>query len=210
MPIRFQDRDSRIRSRTGRGRGRGGIADDETCRDQELALQSGIVSAVDLGVERIEGSAGEVSAGEADGGERGKRVLSECNVVEAYHGEILWYAEALSVGSAQNANGGHVVGADDGGGASGELAQLLKACDASFEGVIAFDDPLFLKLKTGGLHSGAKVVFPGDSGVKAVRAREESDGVVTQRSEVTNGLIHSGGVVEENGAGFGIVEFELR
>ncbi len=40
-------------------------------------------------------------------------------------------------------------------------------------------------------------------------AGEESDGMVAERCEVANCLIHSGGVVEENGAGFGIVEFEL-
>src|ERR1700678_2699454 len=84
--------------RHGRGRGCGGVADDEARGDEKLALQLAAVGAIDLGVEGVEGSAGQVGAREADCCERRKRVLSECNVVQTDHGKILRNAEALSVG----------------------------------------------------------------------------------------------------------------
>src|ERR1700722_6454477 len=196
-------------SRFRRGRDRGGVADDETGRDEKLALQLAAVSAIDLGVEGVEGSAGKVGAREADGGGGGKRVLCECDIVQADHRKILRHAEALSVGCAQNADSGHVVRADDGGGTSGELAQLFKTGDAALKGVVTFDDPFFLKLQVGGLHGGTEVVLPGDGGVKAVWAGKKGNGAVAEQCEVTNGLIHPGGVIEENGAGFGIVELEF-
>ena len=143
-------------SDSSRGRGRRGrrTADDEIRRDQEFALQSGTVDAFNLSVESIEGGAGEIDSREADGGERRQRVLREGDVVEADDREILRYMEAFHIGGAENADGGHVIGADDGGGTTGELAQLLKAGDASLEGVVAFDDPLLLKRQTERSHSG--------------------------------------------------------
>jgi hypothetical protein len=74
-----------------------------------------------------EGGAGEIGAREADGGERGQRELGESDVVEADDREIVGHAQAFHVGGAQNADGGHVVGADDGGGARGELAATARS-----------------------------------------------------------------------------------
>ncbi len=91
-------------------------------------------------------------------------------------------------------------------GRAARLAQLLEARDAALEGVVALDDPLFLDRQTGRLHGGAEVVFARNGGVKAMRAGEEGDGVVAEIDEMTNGLMNAGGVVEENGAGLGIVE----
>ena len=99
-------------------------------------------------MESIEGGAREIGAGEPDRGERGQRELGKIDVIETDDREILRHAKTLHVGGAQNADGGHVIGADDGGGTSGELAQLLEARDAALEGVVAFDDPLFLQLQT--------------------------------------------------------------
>jgi len=42
-----------------------------------------------------------------------------------------------------------------------------------------------------------------------MRAGQESDGLVTKIDEMTNGLMNAGGVIEENRAGFGIVDFKL-
>ena len=124
--------------------GGGGSADDEAGGDEEFALEVGAVGVFGLLAESFKGGVGEIGAGEADGGQRGQRELGEVNVVEADDGEVLGHAQAFHVGGAEDADGGHVVGADDGRGARGEGLQLAVAGDAAFERVVALDDPLFL------------------------------------------------------------------
>ena len=94
--------------------------------------------------ERVEGGPRQVSAGQTDSGERGQGEFCEIDVVEADDGQILRHAQTLHVGGAQNADGGHVVRADDGRGPRTESLQLTESDDATLERVIAFDDPLLL------------------------------------------------------------------
>ncbi len=106
-------------------------------------LQTRAAGVFELVPESAEGGAGKIGAREADGGEGRQRVLGESDIVEADNRHIMGYAEALHVGGAQNADGGHVIGADDSGGTSGELAQLFEASDTALEGVgRILDDPL--------------------------------------------------------------------
>ena len=63
--------------------------------------------------------------------------------------------------------------------------------------------------EAGGLHGGAEVVFAGDGGVELVRAGEEGDLAVAELDEVIDGGVNAGGVVEQDGAGLGVVELEL-
>ena len=60
--------------------------------------------------ESFKGCARQVGAREADGRKGRQRELGEVDVVEADDGEVLRYAQALNVGGAQHADGGHVVG----------------------------------------------------------------------------------------------------
>ena len=151
----------------------GGSADDEAGGDEEFALEVGAAGVFCLLAESFKGGVREVGAGEADGGQRGQGEFGEVNVVEADDGEVMGDAEAFHVCGAQDADGGHVVGADDGRGARGEGLQLAVAGDASFEGVVALDDPLFLEGEAGGLDGGAEVVFAGDGGMEFVGAGKE-------------------------------------
>ena len=61
----------------------------------------------------IEGSAGKVGSGKPDGGQRGQREFGEVDIVEADDREVLRDTQALEVSRAEDADGGHVVGADD-------------------------------------------------------------------------------------------------
>ena len=135
----------------------------------------------------IEGRAGKIRPREADAGERGQREFGEIDVVEADNGEILGHAEACQIGRAENADGGHVVGTDEGGGTRGELVQLLEARNASLQRVIALDDPFLLQRQAGGLHGGAEVVLARDGRVQAVRAGQKGNGTVAELGKVANG-----------------------
>ena len=126
------------------GGGGGGSADNEAGGDEKLALRFGAVGVFGLLAEGFKGGAREIGAGEADGGQGRQRELGEVDVVEADDGEVLGHAQAFHVSGAQDADGGHVVGADDGRGARGERLQLAEAGDAALERVVALDDPLFL------------------------------------------------------------------
>ena len=159
--------------------------------------------------ESFESRACQVNAGEPDGGERRKREFGEINVVEADDGQILGHAQVLHVGGAQNADGGHVIGTDDCGGPRASRLEFAEPRYAALEGVVAFDDPFFLDGQFAFLHCGPKVVLAGDGGVQLVRAGKEADLAMAEGGEVIDGGANAGGVVEEDGAGLGIVELEL-
>ena len=159
--------------------------------------------------QRLEGGAGKVCARQTDRRERRQGVLGEVHVVEADHREILRHALAGHVRRAQNADGGHVVGANDGARTVAELAQLLIAGDAAFERVVALNDPLLANGQAGGCNGGAEIVLARDGGVEAVRAGEESDGAMAEADEMANGCVNAGCVVENDRAGLGVFEFEL-
>ena len=94
-------------------------------------------------------------------------------------------------------------------GREGELAQLFKAGHAALESVIALDDPFLLQWQPSSLHGGTEVVLPRDGRVQAVGPGQEGDGAMAEGGEMTNGSMNAGGVVEQDGAGLGIVQFEL-
>ena len=112
----------------------------------------------------------QIGAREANGGQRRQRELGEVDVVQPDDREVLGHAQPFVVGGAQNANGGHVVRANDRGRARGERLQLPKSGHAALRRVVALDDPLLLNCQPGGLHRRAKVVLAGDGRVQLVRA----------------------------------------
>src|SRR6202012_960583 len=120
--------------------------------------------------------ASQIGAREADGSERGERVLVKVDVIEADDGEILRYVQTVHIRRAEDADGGHVIGADNGRGPRAELLQLREAGDAALEGVIAFDDPFLLHGQAGTLHGAAKLILASDGGVQMMGSGEKRDG----------------------------------
>ena len=54
-----------------------------------------------------------------------------------------------------------------------------------------------------------KSFFAGDGGVQLVRSGEEADLAVAKCGEVFDGGANTGAVVEDDGAGFRLAQFEL-
>ena len=125
----------------------GGAVDPRTTRlvdTRNSRCKLGFPGLFAMLAEGFEAALRQVNAGEPDGGERRKRELGEIDVVEADDGQILGHAQALHVGGAQNADGGHVIRADDCCGPCCRALQFPEAGYAALEGVVALDDPFLL------------------------------------------------------------------
>src|SRR5579863_3300718 len=149
----------------------------------------------------IEGGAGQVGTREPDGGERGQRELRKIDVVEADDREVLGYVEVLHIGGAQDADGRHVVGANDCCRPGGERLEFVESSDAALERVIALNDPLFLDGDLVLLHRILKIVLASDSGMQLVGSGEKADLAMTESSEMIDGGADAGAVFEDDGAG---------
>ena len=121
----------------------------------------------------------------------------------------MWNAEALEVRCAKDTDGGHVVGADDGGWLSGECPEFAEADDAALQRVIALDNPLSIDGESLRAHRVLEVGLASDGRVQFVRTGEEADFAVPYGDEMVNRCADTGAVVEEDGAGCGLGEFEF-
>src|SRR5579864_8550831 len=104
----------------------------------------------------------QVRARKSDRGERREREFSKVDIVEANDGKVLRHAKVLHVDRAQDADGRHVIRTDDRGRPRAERLQLSESDYTALEGVIAFDDPLFLDGEFAFLHRCLKIVQAGD------------------------------------------------
>jgi len=104
----------------GEGWGGGGAANDEAGGDEKFALEAGFARVFGVEAEGFKSGSGEVGAGESDRGKRRKGELCEVDVIETDDGEVVRNPEALEIGGAEDADGGHVIGADDSGWLAGE------------------------------------------------------------------------------------------
>src|SRR5579859_4442020 len=97
--------------------------------------------------ERVKCRASEIVARETDGGERGKRELRKIDVIEANDRKVMRHTKSFKIGGTQDADRGHVVGADDGSRPLCERLELAEAGNTPFERVVALNDPFFLNWK---------------------------------------------------------------
>src|ERR1035438_4870141 len=96
-------------------------------RNQKLALNLRADGEFRLLAESFKGCARQVGTREADGGKRRQRELGEVDIVQADDRKVLRYAQALHAGGAQYADGGHVVGTENGRGPGGQRLHLAVA-----------------------------------------------------------------------------------
>ena len=125
------------------------MPNDETGRDKEFVRQFLICRLFGLSAKRLEGGVCELGAGKSNGCEGRQGELGEIDVFETNDGEIVGHAQALRIGSVEDADGGHIVRADDGSWAGGKALQPLKSGDAAPKPEVALDDPFFLDGQAG-------------------------------------------------------------
>ena len=132
----------------------------------------------------FKGSSRQVGARKPDRSERGQCELGKVDIVKPNHREIVRDPQSSHVGGAQHADGGHVVGANDGGGPLFRSFATFEARHAAAQGVIALDDPGLLDGQPCCLHGGAEVVLARDGRVDGVRPGEKADLAVAEPREV--------------------------
>ena len=105
------------RKRVTAAAGRAGrFSYDQVGLDLVFAFGCGAVRGLYMGAQGCDGGAGELEAGHLNCGERRNGDLGDVDVVEADDRKIVGYAQACAIELVQDADGGHVVGAHDGGG----------------------------------------------------------------------------------------------
>ena len=124
--------------------------------------------------------------------------FGDVDVVEADDGKIVGDAQAGAVELVQDADGGHVVGAHDGGGhllfVCGEEA--LHAGDSAFHGVVPFDDPRGVGSDAALLERGGKCGEARLGGVESGGSADECDISVAQCGEMLHALTDAVVVVD--------------
>jgi len=135
------------------------------------------------------------------------------DIVEADEGEVVGNAKIGFEEGVLNADGGHVVGAHDGGWPVGQLEDLLHSVAAAIEGVIAFDEPLGIGLDAGGLEAAEEGGLAAYGGAAGERAADEADVAVAEDGEMLNAFVDAGAIVDgedavERARGGGVDEDE--
>ncbi len=176
-----------------------------------MALANGIVlTRFPRGEQAQESGAGQVAARHAHGGEAGVRVGGELDAVVADDGDVVGNAKAVLIDGLHCAEGGQVVGADDGGVPARRGEQLLHGGKAAAHAVVALGNVVRVKsnaMLTAGID---KAMVPLRGGGQAQRSADESDVRMAQLCKVTHGGEHAGMVVDADtvdaGAGLDGVE----
>ena len=106
------------------------------------------------------------------------------NIVEADDGDIVGDAQAGAIDGVLDADGGHVVGADDGCGHGLECQELAHGRHTAFEGVVALEDAGGIEWDTALFKRFGECSEPGLGGVQTSRACNEGDVVMTERGKM--------------------------
>ena len=123
------------------------------------------------------------------------------DVVKADDGHVLGDAEAALVEGAKGADGGEVVGAEDGGRRMRCVEKLGHAEHAAFQLVIALDDEALLRGAAGGVHGGEEGDAAEAGGVLGEGAADEANVAVAEGDEMLDGLLHAVEVIDHKGVG---------
>ena len=110
------------------------------------------------------------------------------NVVEADDGDIVGDAQAGAIDGVLDSDGGHIVGAHDGGGHGLESEELGHGGHASFEGVIALDDAGGIEWDATLFERLGECGEAGLGGVQPSRTGDEGDVAMAERGEVLHAL----------------------
>jgi len=172
-----------------------GLANDETRADLGGCVCRG-VGGFEAGEQIVDGLGGEVTAGHTHGGEGRNGVLREVNVVEADEGEVVGNAKVGFEEGVLDADGGHVVGAHDGGGPGGQREDLLHGIAAAIERVIAFDEPVGIGLEAAGLEAAEEGGLATLGGAAGEGAADESNVAMAEDGEMLNALVDAGAIVD--------------
>ncbi len=167
------------------------------------------VGSLDVRQEAAYGGVGEVLAGHADGGEGRDGVLGEVDVVEADEGEVVGDLEAGFEECVLDADGGHVVGAHDGGGPVFEGEDFFHGVASAVEGVGAFDEPCGVNIEASDAHAvdeGGLAIF---GGAQEKWAADEGDFAVAEDGEVLDGLVDAGAIVDDDGLVVGLLGADI-
>jgi hypothetical protein len=173
-------------------------------------MGGGVFAGLHRGEQAVDRGEGEVLAGHADGGEGRDGVLGEMDVVEADQRKVIGDLEFGLEERVLDADGGHVVGAQDGGGPVGQSEDFLHRLQAAIEGVIGFDEPGRIDAKAGEAHAIEEGRPAGFCGAKAEGTADEGDFAVTEDGEVLHGFIDAGTIVDGEDAAAGLIGVDVN